>query len=190
MVTLEIKDCCGSVKSQNQTHLALFLFSILVMASPQIGRVKSKRVLLMDARPSCLQGHFWTCYWYHAHFTEGTGKCKRSAYYCYCRRYWMRHFVGHIPLGLSRTMLYFLKKANHNATAGICGKQINQGPCLGLEIPVIYKIYGGKEIFWWTGLTYLWQWDCKESLIKRKRWRNFDWWTEEAEINQKRQRQS
>ena len=40
--------------------------------------------------------------------------------------------------------LFFLNRL----TAKICGKRINQGAGLGLEIPVIYKIYGGrKEIF-------------------------------------------
>jgi len=39
----------------------------------------------------------------------------------------------------------FLKRANHKATAEICGERINRGAALGLEIPVIYKIYGGRK---------------------------------------------
>ena len=53
--------------------------------------------------------------------------------------------VGHILLGLSRIVSSFLKRANHKATAEICGKRINQGSGLGLEIPVIYKIYGRRK---------------------------------------------
>ena len=37
------------------------------------------------------------------------------------------------------------KRANHKATAKICGKRINRGSSLGLELPVIYKIYGGRK---------------------------------------------
>ena len=53
--------------------------------------------------------------------------------------------VGHIPLGLSRIVSSFLKRTNHKATAEICGERINRGAGLGLEIPVIYKIYGGGK---------------------------------------------
>lgn len=53
--------------------------------------------------------------------------------------------VGHIPLALSRIVSSFLKRANHKATAEICGKQINRGSGLGLELPVIYKIYGERK---------------------------------------------
>ena len=35
--------------------------------------------------------------------------------------------------------------ANHKALAEICDKQINRGSGLGLELPVIYKIYGGRK---------------------------------------------
>jgi len=38
-------------------------------------------------------------------------------------------------------VFYFNKKA----AAEICGKRINRGAGLGLEIPVIYKIYGSKK---------------------------------------------
>ncbi|CAH3124378.1 unnamed protein product [Porites lobata] len=53
--------------------------------------------------------------------------------------------VGHIPLALSRIASYILKRANQKATAEICGKRINRGSGLGLELPVIYKIYGGRK---------------------------------------------
>lgn len=76
--------------------------------------------------------------------------------------------VGHIPLALSRIVSSFLKRANHKATAEICGKRINRGSGLGLELPVIYKIYGERKYFGQTGRTYSWQRDCKEGL-KRKR---------------------
>ena len=61
--------------------------------------------------------------------------------------------IGHIPLRLSRTVSSFLRRANHKVTAEICGKRINRG-CgkrinrgsgLGLELPVIYEIYGGRK---------------------------------------------
>ena len=53
--------------------------------------------------------------------------------------------VGYIPLALSRIVSSFLKRANHKATAEICGKRINRGSGLGLELPVIYKIYGKRK---------------------------------------------
>ena len=52
--------------------------------------------------------------------------------------------VGHIALALSGIVSSFLKRANRKATAEICGKRINRGSGLGLELPVIYKIYGGR----------------------------------------------
>ena len=55
--------------------------------------------------------------------------------------------VGHIPLALSRIVSSFSKRANHKATAEICGKRINRGSGLGLELPVIYKIYAGRK-YW------------------------------------------
>ena len=121
----------------------LFLFTVPVMASPQIGRVESKEYY------SWMRGH-------HAYkdifepvigttvtlqrepenakdphvvaFVEDTGP-----------------IVGHIPLALSRIVSSFLKRAIHKETAEICGKRINRGSGLGLELPVIYKIYGGRK---------------------------------------------
>ena len=91
----------------NHTHLVLFLFTVLVMASPQIGRVKS-RVLFMDARSPCLEGHFRACYWYHAQFTRGSGKCKKSACCFYCRIFWTHCW----PYAISfiENCVIFLKK--------------------------------------------------------------------------------
>ena len=127
----------------NQTHFVLFLFTVPVMASRQIGRVESKEYY------SWMRGH-------HAYkdifepvigttlplqrepenakdlhavaIVEDTGR-----------------IVGHIPLALSRIASSFLKRANQKATAEICGKRINRGSGLGLELPVIYKIYGGRK---------------------------------------------
>ena len=127
----------------NQTHFVLFLFTVPVMASPQIGRVESKEYY------SWMRGH-------HAYkdifepvigttltlqrepenakdphavaIVEDTGR-----------------IVGHIPLALSRIVSSFLKRANHKATAEICGRRINRGSGLGLELPVIYKIYGERK---------------------------------------------
>ena len=45
--------------------------------------------------------------------------------------------VGHIPLALSRIVSSFLKRANHKAKAENCGKWINRGCALELELPVI-----------------------------------------------------
>ena len=92
----------------------------------------------MDARPPCLQGHFQPCYCYHTHFTAGTRKCKRSA--CYC---WMHCWP--YPISFIENCVIFLKQANHKTTAEICGKPINPGSGLGLELPVIYKIYGRRR---------------------------------------------
>ena len=54
----------------------------------------------------------------------------------HCRPYSIR---------LVRAVSSFLKSANHKATAEICGKQINGGADLGLEIPVIKNIYGARK---------------------------------------------
>ena len=97
----------------------------------------------MDARPPCLQGHFQACYCYHAHFTAGTRKCKRSTCCCYCRRYWMHCWP--YPISFIENCVVFFKRANHKATAEICGKRINRGSGLGLELPVIYKIYDKRK---------------------------------------------
>ena len=96
----------------------------------------------MDVRPPCLQGHFRACYWYHAHFTAGTRKCKNPHAVAIVED--TGRIVGHIPLALSGIVSSFLKRANHKATAEICGKRINRGSGLRLELPVIYKIYGGR----------------------------------------------
>ena len=53
--------------------------------------------------------------------------------------------VGHIPLGLSKFVLCFLKREGHEGVAIICGKRINRGGGLGLEIPVGYKFFGGPS---------------------------------------------
>ena len=50
--------------------------------------------------------------------------------------------MGHIPLGLSKIVSSFLKRVNHRGEAVICGKRVNRGAGLGLEIPVLYKFYG------------------------------------------------
>ena len=57
--------------------------------------------------------------------------------------------VGHTPLGLSRIVSSFSKRANHKATAEICEERVNRGAGLGLEIPVIYKIYCRRKYVDW-----------------------------------------
>ena len=52
--------------------------------------------------------------------------------------------VGHIPLGLSKIVSCFLKRDNHRGLSIICGKRINRGGGLGLEISVIYELYGDQ----------------------------------------------
>ena len=49
--------------------------------------------------------------------------------------------VGYIPLGLSK-IASFLKRDDHHGVAVVCGKRVNRGAGLGLEIPVIFKFYG------------------------------------------------
>ena len=64
---------------------------------------------------------------------------------------------------------FFFKSANRKAIAEICGKRINRGAGLGLEIPVICRVYGGrKEIFGQTGRDYSWQRDRKEGLREKR----------------------
>ena len=53
--------------------------------------------------------------------------------------------VGHILLGLSKTVSSFLKRVNHRGEAVICGKRVNRGAGMGLEIPVLYKFYGEQR---------------------------------------------
>ena len=96
----------------------------------------------MDARSPCLQGHFRD-YWYHAQFTAGLENAKDPHAVAIVED--SGRIVGHIPLGLSRIVLSFLKRTNHKATAEFCGERINRGAGLGLEIPVIYKIYNGRK---------------------------------------------
>ena len=149
------------------------------MASPQIGRVESKEyyswmwghhaykdifepvigtTLTLQREPENAKDPHAVA------FVEDTGR-----------------IVGHIPLALSRIVSSFLKRANHKATAEICGKRINRGSGLGLELPVIYKIYGGR-----IHLDRLDELIHGSETAKRKK----DWWTEEAEIDQEKQRQS
>ena len=93
------------------------------MASPQIGRVESKESTTRgcEATTLTLQREPENAKDPHAvAIVEDTGR-----------------IVGHIPLALSRIVSSFLKRANHKATAEICGKRINRGSGLGLEHPVI-----------------------------------------------------
>ena len=53
--------------------------------------------------------------------------------------------VGHIPVGLSKIVSPFLKRGNHRGEAVICGKRVNRGAGMGLEIPVLYKLYGEQR---------------------------------------------
>ena len=50
--------------------------------------------------------------------------------------------VGHIPLGLSKIVSSFLKRINHRGEVVICGKRVNRRAGMGLEIPVLYELYG------------------------------------------------
>ena len=115
------------------------------MASPQIGRVESKEYY------SWMRGH-------HAYkdiFEPVIGttltlqpepeNAKDLHAVAIVENTCTGRIVGHIPLSLSRIVSSFLKRANHKATAEICGKRINRGSGLGLELPVIYKIYGGRK---------------------------------------------
>ena len=56
-----------------------------------------------------------------------------------------RRILGHIPLGLSKFVSCFLKRERHEGVAIICGKRINRGSGLRLEIPVEYKFFGGPS---------------------------------------------
>ncbi|CAH3032696.1 unnamed protein product, partial [Porites lobata] len=109
------------------------------MASPQIGRVESKEYY------SRMRGH-------HAYkpVTGTTLTLQREPEnakdpHAVAIVEDTGRIVGHISLALSRIVSSFLKRANHKATAEICGKRINRGSGLGLELPVIYKIYGGRK---------------------------------------------
>lgn len=53
--------------------------------------------------------------------------------------------MSHIPLGLSKIVLCFLKRTTHSGLAIICGKRINRGGGLGLEIPVVLELYGDRK---------------------------------------------
>ena len=52
-----------------------------------------------------------------------------------------RRVVGHTSFRIVQIVSSFLKRVNHRE-AVICGKRVNRGVGMGLEIPVLYKLYG------------------------------------------------
>ena len=53
--------------------------------------------------------------------------------------------VGHILFGLSQIVSSVLKREYNSGVAVICGKRVNRGAGLGLEIPVMFKFYGKAD---------------------------------------------
>ena len=97
--------------------------------------------------------------------------------------------VGHIPLALSRIVSGPFWKG---LTTRQQQKSVENGLIDDLAWNWNFQLlirFTAEGNIWTDWTNFLWQRDCKEDL-KRKRWKNFDWWTEEAEIDQKRQRQS
>jgi len=114
----------------------------------------------MDARSPCLEGHFRACYWYHAQFTRGSGKCKRSACCCYCRRFWTHCW----PYAISfiENCVVFLKGNRRDLWRADQSKSR-----VGTGNSSYLQDLRQKEIFGQTGRTYSWKRDCKEGPTKK-----------------------
>ena len=53
--------------------------------------------------------------------------------------------VGHVPLLNSKVVSMFLTLPNTSVQAEVIEESINQGGGYGLEIPVLYQIYGHEN---------------------------------------------
>ena len=84
--------------------------------------------------------------------------------------------VGHTPLALSRIVSSFWKRANHKATTEICGERINRRAGLGLEIPVIHKIYGRRKYLDRLGELIHGSETAKRALQKKMKEFVIDWY--------------
>ena len=104
--------------------------------------------------------YFQACYWYHTHFTAGSGKCKRSACCCYCRRYWT-HCWPYTIRFIENCVIYFKK----GLTTKQQQKSVENGSIEDLAWDWKFSYLQDlprKEIFGQTGRTCSWQRGCKE----------------------------
>lgn len=53
--------------------------------------------------------------------------------------------VGHVPANLAPILRGFLSRASDSGKVIVTGGQVNRGAGLGLEIPCIYRLYGGER---------------------------------------------
>ena len=63
------------------------------------------------------------------------------------------YVVGHVPLGLSKTLSNFLSLPASTILCIVTGKRVNRGAGLGLEIPVMYQARGHEKAIQWLEKT-------------------------------------
>ena len=59
------------------------------------------------------------------------------------------YVVGHVPLGLSKTLSNFLSLSVSTMLCIVTGKRLNSGTGLGLELLVMYQARGHKKALQW-----------------------------------------
>ena len=53
--------------------------------------------------------------------------------------------VGHIPRLASSLIFHFLSTGGHRGYCEVTGKRLNGGVNLGVEVPCVYRFYGGQR---------------------------------------------
>ena len=53
--------------------------------------------------------------------------------------------VGHVPRPASRLVFHFFSRDGHKGFCEIIGNRLNRGVNLGIEVPCIYRFYGGQR---------------------------------------------
>ena len=53
--------------------------------------------------------------------------------------------VGHIPETIARVVLFFLAREGHHGSCQITGRRVNHGVQVGVEVPCVYKLFGGEN---------------------------------------------
>lgn len=53
--------------------------------------------------------------------------------------------VGHIPFNLAPVASYFLEVEGNKGEVEVTGARVNRGAGYGLEIPCMYRFFGGKN---------------------------------------------
>lgn len=53
--------------------------------------------------------------------------------------------VGHVPRPASRLIFHFLSRDGHRGFCEVTGNRLNRGVYLGVEVPCVYRFYGGQR---------------------------------------------